>query len=278
MVPKIIQQFLWECLRGKLGLALGLSLLVAFGALQTLLLPGVVRAGETTRVSVASDGMQGNGLSLNPSISGDGRYVAFWSGANTLVPGDTNGNADIFVHDRQTGQTTRVSVASDGTQENGGSEELSISADGRSVAFDSGATNLVPGDTNSSADIFVHDREAILDCTGLILVDGEPLAGAPVKIRQADGTRQRTKTNEAGQCAFNNVSPGPFKVKISGTAPGSTVSGDIQVLGESLTGAPVKIAQSDGAIQRTKTGPAGEYAFENVPAGPFRATIKGDMP
>ena len=120
---------------------------------------GSVRAapGNTTRVSVASDGTQANGGSFTPSISADGRYVAFASIAVNLVSGDTNGVQDIFVHDRQTGQTTRVSVASGGAQANGPSFDPSISADGRYVAFRSGADNLVSGDTNGRYDIFVRE-------------------------------------------------------------------------------------------------------------------------
>jgi Tol biopolymer transport system component len=118
------------------------------------------QTGQTSRVSVSSDGTQGNGVSYNPSISADGRYVAFASAANNLVPGDTNNMVDIFVHDRQTGQTSRVSVASDGTQGNIHSTgPISLSAGGRYVAFGSGANNLVPDDTNGSVDIFVHDRQ-----------------------------------------------------------------------------------------------------------------------
>jgi Tol biopolymer transport system component len=117
-------------------------------------------AASTTRVSVSSDGGQGeDGHSLRPSISADGRYVAFASGASNLASGDTNGYDDIFVHDRQTGQTTRVSVASDGSQENGSSWSPSISADGRYVAFASEASNLVSGDTDGYDDVFVHDRQ-----------------------------------------------------------------------------------------------------------------------
>ena len=115
--------------------------------------------GTTERVSVASDGMQGNADSGSSTISADGRFVAFLSTAGNLVLGDTNGRDDIFVHDRDTGITERVSVASDGTQENANSRfSPAISADGRFVAFDSFATNLVPGDTNGREDIFVHDR------------------------------------------------------------------------------------------------------------------------
>jgi PKD repeat protein len=117
------------------------------------------QTGETERVSVASDGTEGNCLSDIPSISSDGRYVAFQSCASNLVPDDTNMAGDVFVHDRQTGQTERVSVANDGSQANGGSGKPSISADGRYVAFVSCAPNLVAGDTNSWPDIFVHDRQ-----------------------------------------------------------------------------------------------------------------------
>ncbi len=117
------------------------------------------QTGETTRVSVASDGTEGNDTSDDPTISADGRFVAFRSDASNLVPGDTNGFTDIFVHDRQTGETTRVSIASDGTEANGSGSAPNISANGRFVAFYSYATNLVPGDTNSETDIFVHDRQ-----------------------------------------------------------------------------------------------------------------------
>jgi PKD repeat protein len=115
--------------------------------------------GQTERVSVASDGTEGNGFSAWSSLSADGRYVAFCSSASNLVAGDTNGELDVFVYDRQTGETERVSIASDGTEGNGGSLKPSISADGWYVAFVSSATNLTAGDTNGVEDIFVHDRQ-----------------------------------------------------------------------------------------------------------------------
>lgn len=128
-----------------------------------------------TRVSVASDGTQTNEISINSSISADGRYVAFDSLASNLVSGDTNNAYDVFVHDTLTGWTERVSVASDGTQANGFLTIFpSISADGRYVAFQSDATNLVVGDTNGCIDIFVHDR--LTGVTEMVSVapDGEP--------------------------------------------------------------------------------------------------------
>ena len=93
--------------------------------------------GTTERVSVDSAGAQGNGYSsYYLSISGDGRYAAFESEASNLVPGDTNADWDIFVHDRFTGATERVSVDSAGAEGNGTSYEPSISADGRYVRSD----------------------------------------------------------------------------------------------------------------------------------------------
>ncbi|MBZ0320392.1 MAG: hypothetical protein K8L91_28525 [Anaerolineae bacterium] len=118
------------------------------------------QTNTTTRVSVAAGGTQGNDPSNTPTISADGRFVAFESFATNLVSGDTNGQYDVFVHDRQTATTTRVSVATGGTQATGGMSANSvISADGRYVAFDSAATNLVTGDTNTQRDVFVHDRQ-----------------------------------------------------------------------------------------------------------------------
>ena len=121
--------------------------------------PVVGAVGTTTRVSVDSDGLEVDGASFRPAVSADGRYVAFASSATNLVPGDTNGRDDVFVHDRQTRQTTRVSVASNGTQASADSGLPALSADGRYVAFASVATTLVPGDTNGVGDIFVHDRQ-----------------------------------------------------------------------------------------------------------------------
>lgn len=119
------------------------------------------RPGRTELASRTQAGIQGDKRSNWASISGDGRFVAFESLASTLVPGDTNQRADVFVHDRETGVVERVSVAADGTQAKGWSTgPASFSADGRYVVFESDAPNLVPGDTNQSSDVFVRDREA----------------------------------------------------------------------------------------------------------------------
>ncbi|MEG4218273.1 calcium-binding protein, partial [Microcoleus sp. Pol14C6] len=111
----------------------------------------------TTRVSVDSAGNQANGYFFSPSISADGRFVAFSSDASNIVPGDTNNTGDIFVRDLLTNTTTRVSVDSAGNPGNINSFSPSISGDGRFVAFLSDASNIVPGDTNNQTDIFVRD-------------------------------------------------------------------------------------------------------------------------
>ena len=143
---------------------------VAFVSLANNLVPGDTsdqvdvfvhdrKTGVTERVSVDSAGNQANDGSVAPAISAHGRFVAFVSLADNLVPGDTSDQVDVFVHDRKTGVTERVSVDSAGNQANGGSGDPAISADGRFVAFDSFADNLVPGDTNNESDVFVHDRK-----------------------------------------------------------------------------------------------------------------------
>lgn len=118
-----------------------------------------INLGTTVIASVGSGGGQSNGDSGEASIAGDGRFVAFSSTATNLVSGDTNGSRDIFVRDLLAGTTIRVSTGPGGVQANEGSSRPSLSADGRYVAFDSAASNLVPGDTNGQTDVFVHDLQ-----------------------------------------------------------------------------------------------------------------------
>ena len=111
-----------------------------------------------SRVSVGVGGTEGNGLSGADSISSDGRFVIFESSTSNLAPDDISGQEDVFVHDPRSGETSLVSVASDGTQENDYSHLAGISADGHAVVFFSSASNLVPGDTNEQHDVFVRNR------------------------------------------------------------------------------------------------------------------------
>lgn len=171
---------------GGLGMADPLSLvlsehgrfLVFFG---TVTRPGAradvmvhdVRTGGFERVNVGPHGQPANNFTASSplAISAQGRFVAFASLASNLVPHDTNGSpcppqqlcgSDVFVRDRVADKTERVSIGPHGRQGLGGlgngSDAPAMSADGRFVAFESDATNLVPGDTNAAYDIFVHDR------------------------------------------------------------------------------------------------------------------------
>ena len=142
-------------MRYKVGLVV-----VAVSLVTPWLRPGSADAsGRTTvRVSVPAAGGQSDGLSGDESISSTGRYVAFVSSADNLVPGDTNGRNDVFVHDRKTRETTRANLTSDGMESDGSANDGGISADGRFVVFASGATNLVLDDTNQRQDVFLRDR------------------------------------------------------------------------------------------------------------------------
>ena len=114
--------------------------------------------GTTKLASVSSAGAAGNGSSLLPAISPDGRFIAFQSGAANLIPGDTNGLFNSFVHDRQSGTTKLVSISSRGEQGNSNSFSFNtaLSLKGRFATFESDATNLVPSDTNGTRDVFVR--------------------------------------------------------------------------------------------------------------------------
>ena len=152
---------------------------VAIAAISGLALVGLlsspVGAGQTPQgstpaaplavtelVSLADNEAQGNGASgvegIPTGVSADGRFVAFYSFASNLVPGDTNGHPDVFLRDRQTGTTTLVSRGYDGSPADGLSRDPSISADGNFIAFLSDAENLVPGDGDGSPDVFVYNR------------------------------------------------------------------------------------------------------------------------
>ena len=146
-----------------------------------------LQTGVVKRVSVSNYGIQGNDYSWGGSISDDGRFVAFYSMASNLVDSDTNSKIDIFVHDRQTGQTTRVSVNNDGIQGNGDSSRPNISNGGRYVVFTSYASNLIDKDNNNNCDTdvdglfddncpdtFLHDRQ-----TGQTILISRDHAGQP---------------------------------------------------------------------------------------------------
>ena len=169
-----------------LAVVLGSLLIVA------LLVPGSAAATTNTHTAGGTSARLERRRTSRPqlpSVSANGRYVAFDSAATNLVSGDTNGYADVFVRDRKLHKTFLVSVSSAGSQGNGYSFNPSISANGRYVAFESAATNLVSGDTNGYADVFVRDRK--LHKTFLVSVSSAGLQGTELQIRRrsiaADG-------------------------------------------------------------------------------------------
>jgi Tol biopolymer transport system component len=157
----------------------------------------------TERVSVASGGAQANGRSSSPALSSDGRYVAFASDASNLVPADGNGVSDVFLRDRQSDTTERVSVATGGGEGNSNSAPpdlfaptVAMSADARYVVFASAASNLVSGDTNGTADVFLRDRQSDETERVSLSVDGA----------EGDGSsEQPSVSNDGRYVAFRSV-------------------------------------------------------------------------
>jgi Tol biopolymer transport system component len=140
----------------------GLVCLVSLGAVAR---PAVAAPGDTAPISLANgaevvvaESSCGPGGTTHRCLSSDGRYVVFESESAVLVADDTNGASDVFVRDRWLAQTRRVTVGANGAQANGASDQPTISADGRFVAFGSRASNLVSGDTNGVYDLFVRRR------------------------------------------------------------------------------------------------------------------------
>jgi len=201
--------------------------------------------GVTERVSLDSHGAQGNASSMYPELSSDGRFVAFMSQASNLVAGDTNAASDVFIRDRLTSVTERVSLSTTNVQGNDYSTKPAISSNGRFVAYESLANNLTAGDTNGALDIFIRDRQyqtttrlsvasngaqgnghstqAVISASGRIvsftstasnLVGGDTNGVVDVFVRDSQaGTTERMSVSTAG-------------VQGNGMSTGSTLSED----------------------------------------------------
>lgn len=189
--------------------------------------------GQTTRISVGPGGVQANGGSTGPSVSGDGRYVAFASGANNLVAGDTNNASDLFVLDRQTGELSRVSVSSGGAQANGGSWGAAVSPTGRYVAFNSLANNLVPGDTNGRDDAFVHDR----------------VTHTTVRISIASDGTQSNAYPPGGQAVVSNNGIAAFSSWATTLVSGDTNNAEDVFVRDLAAGITARISVSSAGVQ-----------------------------
>ena len=183
------------------------------------------QTGYTMRASIDDSGSQSDGASFRPSLSADGRYVAYSSEASNLVAGDTNGASDVILFDSLSGATKRVSVVGGGGEANGSSLRPALSGNGRLVVFESDATNLVSGDSNGFTDVFVHDPLSATPvpppaarCVVPKLI-GMRLAVARTRIGKANcrvGSvrRVRTKAKKRGKVVAQ--SPKPRSVKDRG--------------------------------------------------------------
>jgi hypothetical protein len=217
------------------------------------------------KVGDLGPGGEGGAGTLQPSLSHDGRYLAFVSTSNTFVPNDTNQAADVFVRDRATGAVVRVSLASDGAQGNGPSERPRISASGRFVAFVSSATNLVDADTNDVADVFVHDRDT--DADGAF---DEPAATATFRVSVASSGEQAD-----GPSGSPDLSPEGLHVAFvsfaSNLVAGDTNDADDVFLHHWPSGQTVRVSVATGGGQAN-----GPSRAPSLSAGAARIAFASD--
>ncbi len=254
-----------------------------------------LQTGVTELVSVNAAGtLSGNQASFEPTVSGDGRYVAFTSDANDLVAGDT-GQRDVFVRDVQLGVTARVSVNVSGGQSDGASSVPLLSPDGRHIAFSSTANNLVANfvDANgANADLYVRDLAGGI--TALVSVSHAGTTGANSVI--ASGTALRRTLAADGTLFFtgqpNNLVPGDRNNtndvfawrfegggQIRGTLFDDTDGSGAQDVGETgISHWTVYIDEDgdgrlDSGERNVQTDAGGNYAFTGLAAGPYTVRL-----
>ena len=177
------------------------------------------QAGQTVSVSVAANGGAANGVSSLPALSADARFAAFASEASNLVSADGNAQQDVFVRDLTANTTQRVSVTPANADANGLSQSPRLSADGRWLAFDSQANNLVSGDGNSQADVFLRDRAT--NKTWLI--------SKPFVLDAGQGTLRSGAADisaDGHHIVFESLAPG---LVVEGVEPGADVDTDVLV-------------------------------------------------
>ncbi|MCU1500694.1 MAG: WD40-like Beta Propeller Repeat, partial [Ilumatobacteraceae bacterium] len=202
--------------------------------------------GSTTRVSLGVGGAQGDNNSTFGRISGNGRYVAFMSSADDLVPDDTNTAFDVFVRDLAGGTTTRVSVATGGAQATGdtGSALPAISFDGRFVAFESTTTNLVPGDTNARSDVFVRDTIALSTTRVSVGPGGIQENGGATNAAVSDDGRFVGFESDASNLVAADTN-GLVDVFLRDTLTASTIRASVSNAGNQAAGSSFSAAISD---------------------------------
>ena len=223
-------------------------------------------AEATERVSLTNEGAQGSGGTIGsvvPRISGDGRYVSFQSDETNLVSGDTNGVRDVFVRDLVAKTTERVSLSSQQEQANAECTQPVICADGRYIAFESTATNLVAGDNNAQSDVFLYDRVAHTTERISIAGDGSQAnARSAAASISADGQRiafGSTATNLVPVDGNGGVNPqgGTFDTFIRDRASGETRRAGVAADGREIaSGAESGAISPDGRFVVFRSGDA----------------------
>ncbi|MCL4474518.1 MAG: hypothetical protein M1455_11405 [Actinobacteria bacterium] len=185
-----------------------------------------IPAGTTTRASTTSSGAETGGRHDDPSISPDGRYVAFDSTSTTLVAGDTNAVEDVFVKDLSTGTTTRASTSQARAEGNGRSADPAFSNDGRYIVFASAASNLLSGDANRQWDVFRKD-----------LQDGSVIRASLA----SDGT-----TESDNQSVYAGISGDGryvvFESNATNLVPGDTNASPDVFVNDTVTGDTVRVS------------------------------------
>jgi Tol biopolymer transport system component len=238
--------------------------------------------GTTTRVSVSNAEVEGNGLSGAPSITPNGRYVAFFSDSSNLVPGDTNAKGDVFRRDLTAGTTVRVSVAQGGAQATGGSsgsDRHPISDDGNVITFASSATNLVAGDTNAVGDIFRRNLSGGtttrlnlgpggVQANGASYRPGESTNGDVVVFQSAATNLVSGDTNSSSDIFTRTVSAGTTarqSVATNGAQLGNGAFGGSM----SSDGSAVTFVSESGDVVATPAGAGTEFVRKRLPVAPF---------
>jgi hypothetical protein len=226
----------------------------------------VVTGGAPTRI-VGAGGVQGNCASQRPSVSGDGRYVAFDSCASTLVAGDANGASDVFVLDRNSGVVSRVSLTSAEGEANGPSFSSAISPNGRYVAFLSQATNLsaAPGISNAT---HVYLRDLLTGDTYLVSrvgASGTAVIASEVRPSVADdGSVAFVATSSALIAGDTNASADVF-VRRTPTTTGSNVRVSLTAAGGQISASSSRPSISaDGVLVSFETAGAAVTADTNT--------------
>jgi Tol biopolymer transport system component len=228
------------------------------------------RMHTTTRVSVSSAGVAGNGVSSRPSMSSDGRYVVFQSTATNLVADDTNRAPDVFVRDLVGGTTTRISLGAAGRQADRGATGGVISADGRTVAFESASANIARGVAGGTPHIYVRNL-----VTGATVLASASDAGAPANADSSSPSLSADGRLVAFESSASNIAPGADGRRIAfvrDLAARSTIVVSKLATGEVTTGfSPVLSAGGERVAFHSITSPASGVRRETLFVGDLAA-------